>query len=207
MTPYREAPPAERAAPSATLECVIAGERHGWFGVVAMKLVAMIVAMIVAQMLHVVVAIIVALLGLAWIARDVFRRNDRVVIRTEGERVHFGLAKPLEVSFARLLDVRLDTKTTSKQLAHVRADGLNSIFGGIGSSGRSIQVDQSRIELVVKGRSEPVLLSEEWASSTLTHETIRAIKVFLRKAGWLPLDERPLDDRPKKKKKKTGATS
>lgn len=79
-------------------------------------------------------------------------------------------------------------------------DGLNSMFGPVIPDGRSIQVDQSRIQLVVKGR-EPVLLMNDRISSTLAHENIREIKVFLRKAGWLPVDERPLEDRPKKKKK------
>ena len=83
-----------------------------------------------------------------------------------------------------------------------RADGLNTIFGSAIPTGRSIQVDQSRIELVVKGRAEPVLVNRDYISSTLAHENIRAIKVFLRKAGWLPADERPLEDRPKKKKNK-----
>jgi hypothetical protein len=161
------------------------------------------VAVIGGQMFHPLVAVVVAALGLVWIVMDVRRhRGTHLVITTERERIHFGEPIGLDVTFAKLLDVRLDTKTTSKALNETRADGLNTIFGSAIPTGRSIQVDQSRIELVVKGRDEPVLVNRDYISNTLAHENIRAIKVFLRKAGWLPADERPLEDRPKKKKKK-----
>lgn len=205
MTPYREAPPKERPRPAQTLDCIVAtGDGHGSFKSVAVKIVAVVLAVIVGQMFHVAVAIAFALLGGVWIVWDVGRRSDRLKIRVEGERVLFGLPQPLEISFAKLLDVRLDTKTTTKVLNQARADGLNTIFGPAIPGNRSIEVDQSRIALVIKGR-EPVPLTQARVSSTLAHENIREIKVFLRKAGWLPFDERPLDDRPKKKKKRAAS--
>jgi hypothetical protein len=200
VTPYREAPPDEAPKPAQSLECAVGAQKRGLLGGVAAKIVITTVAAIIAQMFHLAAAAVVVLLGFVWIWLDA-ARNPRIVIRTEGESVHFGLPKPLDIPFAKLLDVRLDTKTATKAVAGARADGLNTIFGPAIPTGRSIQVDQSRIELVVKGR-DPIRLSDEWASSTLAHENIRQIKVFLRKAGWLPADERPLEDRPKKKKKK-----
>ena len=189
MTPYRKAPLDPRDDRVRTLDCVItSGEKHGWFKGIAGKMVAITVAVIIGQTFHVALAVIFALAGLWWIARDLKSHGEHVTIRTEGERVFFGVKEPFDVPFAALLDVRLDTRTTSKALNQARADGLNTIFGSAIPDGRSIQVDQSRIELVVEGR-DPMLLSDEWISSTLAHENIRAIKVFLRRAGWLPLDD------------------
>jgi hypothetical protein len=203
MTPYRKPPEEDAPRPARTLDCVIeTGDRQDAFKVVAVKAVAIILAVTFGQLIHIGVAIAFGLLGIVWIVWDLLRRGaGHLRIHVEGERVSFGLPQPLDVSFAKLLDVRLDTKTTTKALNHARADGLNSIFGPIIPDGRSIQVDQSRIVLVIKGR-DPVLLTQARVSSTLAHENIREIKVFLRKSGWLPADERPLEDRPKKKKKK-----
>jgi hypothetical protein len=204
MTPYREAPPAERAAPPATLECTIAdGDKWAWFRSIVIKLWITIIAAVFVKMIHGVLAGVVIVLGGAWMVRDLRRRGGkRVVFRTDAGRLHVGTHVPVDIPLWKLLDVRLDTKATKKALMVARADGVNTMFGGALADGRSLDVDASRIELVIKGR-DPVLVSDEWVSSILAHEHLAAIKVFLRKTGWLPLDERPLEDRPKKKKKTT----
>ena len=203
MTPYREPPPSERRRLAQSLECTISdGDKWAWFRSAFVKLWITVIVAFFAKGFHIGLAGFVAALGGIWIWGDVRRRKgNRVLFRTEAGRLHADVAAPLDIPLSKLLDVRLDTKATKKALMVARADGLNTPFGGAIPDGRSLDVDASRIELIVEGR-EPVLVSDEWVSSTLAHEHIRAIKVFLRKAGWLPLDERPLDDHPKKKKKK-----
>ena len=203
MTPYREAPPAERAAPAATLECTIAdGDKWSWLRSIIIKVWITILAAVFMKMINIVFAGVAVILGCAWMFGDFRRRGGkRVIFRTEGNRLRVGTRVPVDIPLSKLLDVRLDTKAMKKSLMVARADGVNTIFGGALADGRSLDVDASRIELVIKSR-DPVLVSDEWVSSILAHEHLRTIKVFLRKAGWLPFDERPLEDRPKKKTKK-----
>jgi hypothetical protein len=202
VTPYREAPPKERPKPAQTLDCTIAdGDKWAWFRSVFVKLWLTIVVAFLANIIHVVFAGFVGVLGCIWMFGDLRQRGGRrVLFRTEGKRLHVSTRIPVDVPLSKLLDVRLDTKSTKKALMVARADGLNTPFGGAIPDGRSLDVDASRIELVIRGR-DPVLVSDEWVSTILALEHIREIKVFLRKAGWLPLDERPLEDRPKKNKK------
>ena len=87
---------------------------------------------------------------------------------------------------ARLHDVRLDTKASSRDLTISRSDGVNAAFGM--SSGHSIEFDVSRIELVMA--SGTIVLSPEYLSHSLSIEELGTIRRFLRARGWVPLDER-----------------
>ena len=84
--------------------------------------------------------------------------------------------------------MRLDTKSQSKNLTVARADGVNSIFGA--ASTHNIDVDVSRVELVIEGEDEPILLERTYISSSLCAEELRSIRLFLRAHGWKPLDVR-----------------
>jgi hypothetical protein len=134
-------------------------------------------------------AIPAALLGGLWAFSDYRKRRGASVVLTvrTGRVMVEGKSGKIDVSLDELEEVRLDTKSTSKNLTVARADGVNSLFGA--SSNHNIEVDVSRIELHLAG-DEQMLLDEEFISASLCAEQMRAIRLFLRAHGWKPLDER-----------------
>ncbi len=55
------------------------------------------------------------------------------------------------------------------------------------------ELDVSRIAFEVDGRAEPIRLSEAYFSHMDSIEWLGKIRSFLRRQGWVPLDERPQD--------------
>ncbi|MBI2393868.1 MAG: hypothetical protein HYV09_30125 [Deltaproteobacteria bacterium] len=134
-------------------------------------------------------ALAAAALGVVWASRDFRqRRGVCLVLQVHGDRVRVErkAGGPVEVDLDELHDVRLDTKSTSKNLTVARADGVNSVFGA--ASAHDIVVDVSRIELVLEG--DDVVLDPEYINHSLCSEALRTIRLFLRAHGWKPFDER-----------------
>ncbi|HEY5243192.1 MAG TPA: hypothetical protein VIJ22_17050, partial [Polyangiaceae bacterium] len=61
---------------------------------------------------------------------------------------------------------------------------------GRGGGGGGGPVDESRITLVLAPGVAPVVLTDTYASHSETVDQISKMKMFLRRLGWLPEDER-----------------
>lgn len=146
--------------------------------------------------LPVAVLLVIAHWGLALafvtavIARDIRKaRRERAAgirIGIEGANLVVepdGLAASfVEIPMAKLLDVSLDTRTVNRAGREVRPDGMLA-------SGAAFPVDESRIVLVIAGR-DPVHLTEAYFSQSDSLEWLGKIRMYLRKRGWVPEDER-----------------
>lgn len=189
--PYREAAAKLPAAAPERLECWLRdGDKNRWVRAVYVKLwLAVVAAVWVVGLGAALAAPPILMLGLLWASRDwLARRGAAVTFSVEGDRVRIE-GKELASTFVlqELHDVRLDTKSTSKNLTVARADGVNTVFGA--ASNHNIDLDVSRIELTF-ANDEPLLLGREWLNHSLCTESLRTIRLFLRAHGWKPADER-----------------
>jgi hypothetical protein len=96
-----------------------------------------------------------------------------------------GAGNPSVVALDDVYDVRLDTKTIHKPQRATRPGIV--VPGQISGS---LEVDVSRITLVLAPSVPPIELTDEFASHSETVEHISKLKTFLRARGWLPRDER-----------------
>jgi hypothetical protein len=87
-----------------------------------------------------------------------------------------------EIAIARIADVRLDTRTVNQAHHEVRPDGLLA-------SGPAFTTDESRIILVVDDAG-PIRLTEDYFPHSDSLEWLGRIRVFLKRLGWVPEDER-----------------
>ncbi len=110
----------------------------------------------------------------------------------------------MQLPLSSLLDVRLDSKVVHKAIGHARADGLNTVFGPAIAGGPTFESDECRLELVLDGRP-PITLGDERAPRGHALDIMRTMRLFLRRNGWVPEDERPgaAEPTPKKKSKKS----
>jgi hypothetical protein len=131
----------------------------------------------------------VVLGAVLWTYRDFESRKGALLeLQVTGGRVRFTWSAGTRVlAFEELLDVRLDTRAKSKNVTVARADGVNSMLGA--ASNHNIDIDTSRIELALAVH-EVVPIGREYISHSLCVESLRSIRLFLRKHGWKPEDER-----------------
>ena len=191
QAPYRDVVEALAPTAPASLECWLRdGDSKRWLRAVYVKVWFGLLGSLMLAPAGLPVAAIPVLLGGAWAWLDVRQRKGaRVRLNVANGRLHVACDKnAFDVTLENLLEVRLDSKSTSKNVTMARADGVNTVFG-MGSS-HNIDVDVARIELVVKG-SKTHLLSEDFISVSLCTDSLRAIRLFLRAHGWQPDDERP----------------
>ncbi len=145
------------------------------------------------------IGLALAACGVAWIVWDTRRcvRGELVhmSVRATSFTVRVGDGPTLEVPLSRIVDVRLDSKVVH-HLVGQRADGINTAIVG----GPTMASDASRIELVLSDRT--LFLGEERASHGLALESLRAIRLFLRRNGWVPKDERAAEEPATKRQKK-----
>jgi len=189
--PYREPTAKLRGDTPDRLECWLRdGDKGRWVRVAYVKLWFVLLACTtLAATSARLAALPLGLLGLLWASRDWAQRKGTGVVftinqgRIEVSRDGGTLAFELD----EIEDVRLDTKSTSKNVTMARADGVNTLFGF--ASNHNIELDVSRIELAIAG-SDDVLLCPAYINSSLCAETLRSIRLFLRAHGWKPLDER-----------------
>jgi hypothetical protein len=107
------------------------------------------------------------------------------------------------ISLGAIEDVVLDTKTVERvQDGSPLIPALQAINATVGPP-----ADTARIEIVTRKRS--IFLTNEFLSYTETSDAIAKLRVFLRKNGWVPIDEREIDAHdipeepaPRKRKKK-----
>jgi len=102
--------------------------------------------------------------------------HGNLVIAAEG-------LPPRTLPLAELQDVELDTRSFEKVEGRVRPDGL------IGT-GQALTLEVSRLVLVIAGRDVGIPLREEYASYSDSLEWMGKVRLFLRRHGWLPHDER-----------------
>jgi hypothetical protein len=135
-----------------------------------------------------VAAVVTALPVLVWWARASKRRLVKVLRVENGVLTvtpRDGLSEATHF-YLRELDVVLDTKTVRKVV-----DG-NSMLAAVRFTDSKIapEIDMSRI--VLTSGDERYLLSDHFLSHTEAVDSFGKIRVFLRKNGWLPADERDL---------------
>lgn len=96
--------------------------------------------------------------------------------------------KPLfSLPLSELDDVMLDTKTIAK------VSGLRSPASGLAFVDYKVspRTEVARIALVPSGEAPAFFLTEDRAPYQDSVEWIARIRTFLRKHGWVPVDERP----------------
>ncbi len=192
MTPYREAAaPGTSDAPD-TLECWLRdGDRKRWVRAVYVKLWMTLVVAFLLSPAGLPLSALAAMVGGLWAWSDVRqRKGSRVAFRVAEGRLYVDRGKsggPVDLDLEELLDVRLDSKSASKNVTMARADGVNTVFG-MGSS-HNIDIDIARIELVTT-RDDAILVDPEFISASLSSDAMRSIRLYLRAHGWLPESER-----------------
>lgn len=96
--------------------------------------------------------------------------------------------KPLfSLPLSQLDDVMLDTKTIKK------VTGVRSVASGLAFVDYKVgpETEEARIALVPDGDTPAFFLTEDRAPYQDSVEWIARIRTFLRKHGWVPVDERP----------------
>ena len=125
-----------------------------------------------------------------WTSLRQARREGGVVLRVDGGKllIHPWRGAPASrvLALEDVHDVVLDTKTAQTPQASPRGGRGRGGRGGGGGRGG----DMSRIELVLAPEVPRVALSEGFASHSETVEQISKLKMFLRRLGWVPEDER-----------------
>jgi hypothetical protein len=189
--PYRETSAKLPDVVPDRLECWLRdGDRGKWVRAIYVKLALTAMACWVATSVGAPLASIpLGLIGLLWAYRDwKGRKGASVALVVDKGRLSVRHDDDeFELELAELHDVRLDTKSTKKNVTMARGDGVNTIFGQ--ASNHNIELDVSRIELSLSD-DERVILGHDWISHSLCAESLRSIRLFLRAHGWKPLDER-----------------
>lgn len=154
--------------------------------------------LLVAIVLQVVVgptAGLVGLLGSIGFGLWTWRRgkSDAVVFHVDGPRLRVGPARrPLyDGALDDVLDVALDTK----QIEMVQEGGSAIPAVRFIESQVGPKLDRARLELVVRGRPS-VTLTKEFGPHMEASEWAGKVRVFLRKHGWVPADEREDESPP-----------
>ena len=114
---------------------------------------------------------------------------ERAILRLEGDRVHVRLPgqerSKVDLLLSELDDVVLDTKTVQRA---IEGDSAIPVMRVIDAK-PGFEIDEARIALVfANGRQQ--LLSEGYFPYTETTEMFGKLRVFFRKHGWKPIDER-----------------
>jgi hypothetical protein len=134
------------------------------------------------------VAMLAAAFTAAWRARSAARdagivlRVDRGVLEVTGG----SMETLLTTRVAEITDVVLDTKTVRK--VHEGAGGTPIVV--YASTRVGPEIDIARIAIQVEGRSEDILLSDDYFGYLDTVAWLGRIRSFLRAQGWIPEDER-----------------
>lgn len=113
-----------------------------------------------------------------------FRVDDVLTVTASG-----GKEPLVRLPLADLLDVKLDTKTIQ------RVQEGSSPIPAVRFSEATVgpEVDTCRVVLVTR-RDEFVALGDTFVAHMHATEWLGKIRVFLRKHGWLPIDERDKRD-------------
>lgn len=161
---------------------------RGWLANVFIKLFLTSVLCVFLRSWNAELALIPAVIvSILWIARDIRRHRGLAISFTvTGRRVH--VERPggaLDLTLEQLEDVQPDTKAASKSVAATQ--GVHRPLGMATTS--SLAVDVSRIQLVL-GDDQTIVLDDEFIAHSLCTDHLRTIRLFLRKHGWKPLDER-----------------
>jgi hypothetical protein len=209
-TPYRDHAIEKAPKPRTELQCELRDVPKSE-GLQRVMVGAVLVALaVVLSFLWLPAGVIFVVAVVAW-ARFVMKPTAKLLLRIDDGKLVVVLgdvknAQPLGC----VTDVRLDSKPIKKSLNQPRSDGLNWIGGSAIMGGPSIDLDVSRVEIVLDNGA-PMRLGEHM-SRTRALDVMREVRLFLRSHGWLPLDERPEESdvvlpRVKKKKSKKDPSS
>ncbi len=184
MKPYRT-PPTTPARELVFEPAPLAATAHSRLVPVPVLVVAVLVAVVGSFVIDRLAGLLGFLVTLA-VGFAVRRRPAQLVLRVENEALTItrGKASLLTSSLEELHDVALDTRTIRPV---GQATGMVSHLRMVQTS-VGPEVDRSRIVVVTKGGQLP--LCEEEIAHTEAVEWMARVRTFLRRAGWVPLDER-----------------
>jgi hypothetical protein len=140
-----------------------------------------------------VIGFLAALAGVAWWSRK--HPKDVIVLRVSGGELSVlpmgSKRESFRVKLAELDDVVLETR----QVERVMDVGPNVVNIGMGpiAPGIASATDTKRIVLE-PARGEPHVLTKDFFGHAETTEWFAKLRLFLRKAGWVPLAEREETD-------------
>ena len=171
------------------------GFHYAWMQLFVVPVVCTIVVAGIFGNAFLTVGTLVAAFALAYRFRKKATTADGAVLRVEeGELKVFtrgGVAPVAIIKLRDLADVRLDIKTIE------RVQDGDSMVAAVKFTNTTVgpAVDQARIVLVGrKTKKDPerlkVHLTEEYFAHMDATEWLGKVRVFLRKHGWLPADER-----------------
>jgi hypothetical protein len=125
--------------------------------------------------------------GVGWLFWR-FRRSPRrpIAVRIEGPTLFITPAEGDERSaaLASIREVEIDRKAIRRLTYH------QQVGAAMPTTEVSGDVDVARIVFVVDGSSQPLRLSDSYASYGECIERFGKLRKFLRSHGWLPVDER-----------------
>ncbi|WP_394824843.1 hypothetical protein [Pendulispora albinea] len=193
----RPAPREPEPRPPAELVCMGADREHRRrLSLVALQgvpLAALIGAVLSASAGQVagLVGMVVSAATAAGVWRWQRRQNaEQVVLRVEHGRVEVcANGSKAWIRLDDLMDVTLDTKTIQRvQDGGSAIPAVRFIESQVGP-----EIETARVVLVARDQPCSVWLTEEYISHLDATEWFGKIRVFLRKHGWVPEDERDLE--------------
>jgi hypothetical protein len=190
--PANEAPPAELTF---TPKEAQSDAEKTWMSGLAMTLLPIGVAgalgAIVSPTAGAVGFLVAAAAAVAWRKHA----HDPMVLRVRAGALELGTQKKAKTSLTiplrDLLNVRLDTKEVRRL-----QEGSHAIIGVRFDDTRAVaSTEHARLELV-RREGSPIFLPDKHVAHMEASEWLAKVRVFLRKNGWVPADERDDDEPP-----------
>lgn len=124
-----------------------------------------------------------------------------VVLAVRRGRLHVTSGRrEFDIALAELESVSIDRREIQRiQDGSALVPATMAINTSVGPVGEIVRVS-------LHGAKETFLLTEEWQSYTAGLEGMGKVRVFLRKHGWVPEEERA-EEAPRKKRKKKASPS
>ena len=165
------------------------GTAVAWFQIFSLPIVFGVVVSIATTPAAGLVAIVAASVFAVWYRRRSRHREGAILRVEEGQLlvINRGQRVPRATFALRdVSDVVLDVKTIR------RVQEGDSPIPAVRFTNTTVgpEIDTARIVLVGKKKSERVELSEAYLAHMDATEWLGKIRVFLRKNGWIPRDER-----------------
>lgn len=194
---YRENA-AEKPAPASSGELLFtpkaaqADAEKAWMGATSIVLAPLIVGVVIGALVSPTAAVVV--FGGGVVSLSVVRKllNDPVALRVGERRLVVERVRRKKVLFEASLEELVDVRLETKEVRRLQ-EGAHAVTGVRYDDSRTVtSTEHARLLLVTRtadGRKETPLMKEFVAHMEAT-EWLSKVRVFLRKHGWVPGDER-----------------
>lgn len=119
-------------------------------------------------------------------------QNDPLVLRVRDRRLEVGHVRKKAVRFASSLDDLVDVRLDTKEVRRLQ-EGAHAVSGVRFDDTRTVSTtEHGRVVLVrrVDGQRAEHPLMKDYVAHMEASEWLGKVRVFLRKHGWVPNDER-----------------